>query len=336
MQKFNVSGLKGKNVLLLCHESADLDSFCSAAMMQEFLESKGIKSKIAVPSHINDQALHFAFKNKISFEMNPSIADFDFVLIFDLNDFNQLGHIKKQFTSLCAQSCFRAIIFDHHQPKKQSISCAVKALKAITNKDCVSTTHLLYNIFAKDPKNSKNFSAKMAFYACIGMVEDTGRFLVGSADSFAAFADCLTRSKKTYEDVLAFAKHEIPEGERIAFLKAAQRAQITKIGDIIVISSELSFFQSHAATKLMEFGAHISLVAGAERGGVTTLAARADSVFKEKVHFNLMRDLMVPLQEKLGGNPGGHSGAAIWKGKADEKVVLAQALSILKKFIEKK
>jgi hypothetical protein len=69
---------------------------------------------------------------------------------------------------------------------------------------------------------------------------------------------------------------------------------------------------------------------------MTTLAARADSVFKEKAKFNLMRDLMVPLQGKLGGNPGGHSGAALWKGKADGKAVLQEALVILKKFIERK
>jgi len=42
---------------------------------------------------------------------------------------------------------------------------------------------------------------------------------------------------------------------------------------------------------------------------------------------------MLPLQERIGGNPGGHSGAAIWKGKADEKVVLASALAIVKAFL---
>ncbi|MEK6959325.1 MAG: DHH family phosphoesterase, partial [archaeon] len=252
----NLSKLKGKKVLLLCHENADLDSFCSAAMMQAYLKSKRIKSTLAIPSHINDQALHFAYANKVSFEMNPNLAGFEVVMLFDLNDFHQLGSLSTQFSNFCINKCQEIMVFDHHEPKKGSISCAAKSFKAFTSTSCVSTTHLLYSILGKD----KSFTKDMAFFACIGMIEDTGRFLVGSADSFAAFADCLNRSKKSYAQVLAFTKHEIPEAERVAFLKAAQRAEIIDINDIIVVSSILSFYQSSAATKLLEFGAQITLV----------------------------------------------------------------------------
>jgi len=331
MQKasFSIPKLKGKNILLLTHENADLDSLASAAMMHIYLKSKKIKSTLAVPSHINEQALHFAYENKISFMLQPNLAEYDAVMLFDLNDFHQLGLLSSQMRGLCNNRCQEIMVFDHHEPKKESISCASKSFKAFTSTSAVSTTHLLYSILGKD----KSFNPKMAFFACVGMIEDTGRFLVGSADSFRAFSDCLSRSKKTYAEILSFAKHIIPEAERVAFLKAAQRAEIIDINDIIVVSSNLSFYQSSAATKLLEFGAQITLVCGSERGGVTTLAARAESAFKEKYNFNLMRDLMLPLQDKLGGNPGGHSGAAIWKGSADEKIVMEEALLLVKAFI---
>jgi nanoRNase/pAp phosphatase (c-di-AMP/oligoRNAs hydrolase) len=311
------------NVLLLTHENADLDSFCSAAMMQEFLKKNKVHSKIGVPSHINEQAQHLAFSEKISFLRNPDLCEFNLIILFDLNNFNQLGKLSEKFALMLKNKDFGVIVFDHHTKEKNLIS---KYGKAVIDESAVSTTELLYNFLNDADK-------KIGFFACIGILEDTGHFLVGNERTFVSFAECLKKSRRTYADVLSYTKHIIPDDERIAFLKAAQRSDITKVKDVIIVTSQVSFYQSAAATKLLDFGAHISLVAGKEDKGLTTLSCRAESKFKEKHKFNLVRDLLTPLQKELGGNMGGHSGAAQWKGSADPKRVLGYAVSALKKIL---
>jgi nanoRNase/pAp phosphatase (c-di-AMP/oligoRNAs hydrolase) len=317
-----ISLCKNKRVLLLTHEHADLDSFASARMMQIFLEKQKISSSIGIPSHINEAAKHLSESMKINYSLNPNLGAFDVVLLFDLNSFDQLGALKDSFSKLLLDKKIDVIVFDHHVSNK---TCIVHTGNCVIDETMFSTTQLIYN-FLDTFSNSDFF-----FLNCIGLVEDTGHFIVGSDSAFYDFSVCLKKSKKTYADVLSFTKHEFDNGERIALLKAAQRSIITQIKDFVLITSTVSFYQSFVATKLLNFGAHISLVSGIEKSGLCTLSARADSVFKEKNNFNLVNDLLLPLKEKLGGEVGGHSGAAQWKGKSTPQEVLKASTDILKK-----
>lgn len=329
---------KNKSVLLLCHDNADLDSFCSAAIIQRFLKKNSVKSSIGVPSHINDQAQNFAFGERVSFTINPNLKEFDLVLLFDLNDFDQLGKLKKEFETFLNCKCIKVIVFDHHIPHEKSI---VSKSNSVIDSSCVSTTQVTYNFLVGQnnvlqPSKKKRFfldifDEKMNFWNCIGILEDTGHFIVGNTNAFLAFSNSLKNSKKRYSEVLNYSRHVIPDGERIAFLKAAQRAQIIKINEAIVVTSELSFYQSAAATKLLSFGADIALVCGKEKTGLTTLSLRAESEFCNKHKFNLVKDLLVPLQKQIGGEMGGHSGAAQWKGRVNPIIVLENSINLLKK-----
>ncbi len=313
----SVKGFVGKKVLLLCHENADLDSFCAAKIFQDFLKKNKIKSVIGIPSHINEQTKAFAEKEKIFYEVGPVLEKFDIFCLFDFNDYEQLGALRKDFLKIEKEK--KTIAFDHHEKEKRSIA------EGFIDPKKLSTTELLFDIIGK------NFDKKMCYCACLGMIEDTGRFLVGNSNFFEAFAICLKKSGKTYGEVFGVAKHNPPEGERIAFLKAAQRARINKFGEAIVVTSNLSFFQGAAATKLLGFGADISIVCGTDKKGITHLSARADTYFNQKNNFNLMKDLLIKLEEKVGGDVGGHSGAAQWKGKGKEKIVMKECLKILEK-----
>jgi len=317
-----VKKLKKKSVLLLCHENADLDSFCSAAMMQRFLKRKKINAFIGVPSHINEHAQSLALREKISFYINPNLPVFNVVILFDFNHLEQMGRLGKSFEALRKCDCFEVFAFDHHVPEEGSI---VHGKNAIISDACVSTTQLVRN-FLDTFKNNE-----VDFLNCLGIMEDTGHFLVGDTESFSSFASSLKQSGRSFAEVLAFTKHNLKEDERIAFLKAAQRAQILKFSNTIIVVSELSFYQGPAASKLLDFGAHIAVVAGQEKNELSVLSARADSEFKVKNKFNLMKHLFIPLQEKLGGAVGGHSGAAQWKGKASVGEAKRVAIEILRK-----
>ncbi|MDD3083760.1 MAG: DHH family phosphoesterase [Candidatus ainarchaeum sp.] len=324
IQKINIIEFKNKKILLLCHENTDLDSFCSAAIFKEYLKRNKIESVIGVPSHINEQTTSFARKQKMSFIINPNLENFDLILLFDFNDFEQLGFLRNNFKKLLLVKKIKVISFDHHFKEKRSIA------NGFINPKKLSTTELLFDLIGK------SFNKKMFFYACLGMIEDTGRFLVGSKDFFESFSICLKNSGKKYSEIFRITKHVPLEGEKIAFLKAIQRAKIIKIKNVVLITSKISFYQGVIATKLLEFGADISIVCGLEKKGITNLSARAETFFKEKNNFNLMKDLMIVLEKDFGGEIGGHSGAAQWKGIANEKEILKKAESVIKKFVIKK
>ena len=325
LKSFDIKEFKGKSILLLCHENADLDAFCSAAILARFLKQKKIKSIVAVPSHINEQTLSFAISEKISFNVNPDLEQFDVICLFDFNDYEQLGKLRSVFTKRVKKNCVKVIAFDHHEIEKRTIDTS----KKFVNPKAFSTTEILFDLIGK------KFDSKMSFYASLGMIEDTGRFLVGSKKFFDSFAKCLAKSSANYTKVFELAKHKAPDGERIAFLKAAKRSNIIKLASAIIATSTISFYHGAVSTKLLDFGADISLVVGTEKkggaSGVTHLAARAETGFKENKNFNLMRHLFVPLQKAIGGDAGGHSGAAHWKGNVNEKKVLSEAIKILKK-----
>jgi len=320
LKPFDIVEFRGKNILLLCHENADLDAFCSAAILARFLKQKKIKSVLAVPSHINEQTLSFAISEKISFSVNPALEGFDVICLFDFNDYEQLGKLRKEFTKKIKKNCVKVIAFDHHEIEKRSID----ASKKFVNPKAFSTTEILFDLIGK------KFDSKMSFYASLGMIEDTGRFLVGSKKFFESFSKCLSKSSANYTKVFELAKHKAPDGERIAFLKAAKRSNTIKLKKAIVVTSTISFYHGAVSTKLLDFGADISLVCGTEKKGLTHLAARAETGFKEEKDFNLMRHLFVPLQKAIDGDAGGHSGAAHWKGNVNEKKVLSEAIKILK------
>jgi len=324
LQKELLLRCKNKSILLLTHENADLDALCSAAIFQEFLKKNKINSVIGVPHHLNDLAQHFCILEKVSFQLNPNLRGFDLVVLFDVNSLEQLGGLRKSFIELSKCACFDLMVFDHHVLERSSL---VRGKNAFIDDCCVSTTQVLYNLL------KKSFSKRMHFFNCLGIVEDTGHFLTGDVKSFASFGDSLAKSGFSYGAVLSLSKHSIPNDERIAFLKAAQRSQILQLNSALVVTSIVSFYQSAAASKLLSFGADIALVVGQEKNGFTTLSGRVDLEFKELHKFNLVNHLLLPLQSKIGGDCGGHSGAAQWKGKADPKKVLQLAVDILKKNI---
>jgi nanoRNase/pAp phosphatase (c-di-AMP/oligoRNAs hydrolase) len=307
--------------------------------MQIFLKTNGIISVIGVPSHVNDQVQKLALGEKISFQINPSLLEFDLVLLFDFNDFEQLGKLRKAFEEIHKLGGFKAMAFDHHELEERSITHGKNAF--IDTKSVSTTELLLKNLdqanqgFAGPVKRSAfysdMFNPEANFLNCLGILEDTGHFVVGDSKCFDSFARSLRLSKRKYSEVLAYSKHVVPVDERIAFLKAAGRSEIIKINESIIVTSILSFYQGPAAMKLLDFGAHISIVCGKEKDGLTTLSGRVDSEFKDKKKFNLMKHLLVPLQKKFGGEAGGHSGAAQWKGKAEPKRVLNECVAILKK-----
>jgi nanoRNase/pAp phosphatase (c-di-AMP/oligoRNAs hydrolase) len=110
--------------------------------------------------------------------------------------------------------------------------------------------------------------------------------------------------------------------ERIARLKAAERASVVMLGNWIVVTSQLGSYQSSAARAFLGLGAHVAFVAGEVKDKIR-VNMRATEDFYEKTSAHLARDVAIPLGKLLGGVGGGHPTAAglTASGTADEVLV---------------
>jgi len=142
-----------------------------------------------------------------------------------------------------------------------------------------------------------------------GLVADTQRFRRATKDTLTAAFVMLDHGAEL-RDALALLEVPSPEerSERLARLKAAQRAQVEEVAGLVVAWSHLGAFEASAANGLVALGADIAFVA-AQRGSETSVSARVRGGLEAKVDAaSLMQRTAKDLGPGWSG--GGHAGAA--------------------------
>jgi nanoRNase/pAp phosphatase (c-di-AMP/oligoRNAs hydrolase) len=159
-----------------------------------------------------------------------------------------------------------------------------------------------------------------------GLVADTQRFRFATKDTLSS-AFVLLDNGAELQEALAILEQPSPEerSERIARLRAAQRAQVEEIHGWLVALSHVNSYEASAAAALVRVGADLALVA-AQRDDATSLSARANP--------SLGIDLAQLLQRAAqrlgpGWSGGGHAGAAGLTGKGTPEQALAAARAAL-------
>jgi nanoRNase/pAp phosphatase (c-di-AMP/oligoRNAs hydrolase) len=288
------------------------------------IQNKKIICVIGVPAHINEQTKTFAEKNKINYSINPEPSEFDKIVLVDCNNSQQLGRLEQKIISFKRNtemqnsktkdqnliknynSQKKLIAVDHHELTQNSLA------KGLIVEEAVSTTQVIYETF------KEKLTPTEAYYCAVGIIEDTGRFIVGTKKAFECFSDCLNICNNSYTEIVSAHTQEMPISERIALLKSAQRLEFFATPKALVVFSEVSFYGSQSANALISLGADIAIVFSQENG-FASISGRVSTQFKQNkknnsTSFSLVRNLFSQVQAELGGSAGGHSSAAQWKG----------------------
>jgi len=131
------------------------------------------------------------------------------------------------------------------------------------------------------------------------------------------------------EEVLSLLSMPTDSSERVARLKACQRAKLKKINDWLIVFSHVSAYQASAARALVSLGAHVAVVAG-QRGDALQVSLRSSREFHQKTGIHLGRDIAKPLGEYLHGMGGGHATSAGVNGVGEVEAGLKACLKILR------
>ena len=321
----NPFSLKGKKILVLTHKGADVDAM-SASSILYLLFKKSNFVEIAVPEHLNKTAEKLAEQMEIPFTMKPDFSMFDTLLIADLNSYSMLGNLAREARDFKGKK----FLFDHHTKSGESI----EADYCECVESAASTTEVLWN---EMKKHSIKPNEKIALLTACGLITDSAGFSFVSRDSFKVMAEALELTEKNFRDIRELFSVEVEFSERLARLKAARKSRLYRIGDFVVVTSEIGAFESQSASALVGIAADAAFVAMKSKG-IVRVSGRARFKFVEVFGLDLARDIFQPLNEFFEGEGGGHVTAAAFTGKAKSgQVVLDKCMDLLlEKLHEKK
>lgn len=193
--------------------------------------------------------------------------------------------------------------------------------------DARATTQIVFQ-YLKD-KSPTSLTDEVRKLLLAGLITDTGRFKHADKASLECASEILDGARFEYQEFVEYVqREEINSSERGAILKALSRCQSTECGVWNLVHTHAGIHEGKVAGILIQTGAEVALVSRF-RDGETRLTARAPrSSTINGVHLG---EMMQQLTETLGGEGGGHDGAAGWTGKSDRVAAESAFINLLAK-----
>ncbi len=285
------------NILFLCHRNADPDAVSSA-----FALSEAIGGTVGLVDGSNRVATLLIDRLEINVVDAPDTSDYDFTVVVDTSTNAQLNNI--QLTNYC--------VIDHH-----ATTALTENSDFFLHRNASSTAEIVFDILRH---MEAPIMRRTALGLMTGIITDTGHFKHANPSTFRTMADIIEVSGVEYPEVLelmAATPQDI--SMRIAMLKSATRAQIERVNDWLVVSSNISSFGGSASSMLINIGADVALV-GTSRDGTIRVSGRAK---RDAVSAGVnLGQIMEDVSQNYQGTGGGHAGAAGIDVVADMDTIL--------------
>jgi bifunctional oligoribonuclease and PAP phosphatase NrnA len=287
-----------KNVLYLCHRNADPDAIgCSFAL------SRAFGGTIGATDDLSRTGASLADILEARIRINPPMDDYDLVVIVDTSVKTQLGDRLPASYALV----------DHHLDDG-----LLEGALFFIQKPTKSTAEIVWTILKK---NGKKIDERIALGLMAGVIADTGRFKRASPETFMAAAEILEAGRFDYEKAQEALSVPADLSQRIALLKAASRAEVTRQGDWLVACTVVNSFEGSAAMALVDLGADVAFVAGRHGKGDTVRVSARSSRRAARRGINLAK-LLGEVARACAGDGGGHRSAAAMEATGDTSDIL--------------
>ena len=223
------------------------------------------------------------------------------IIIVDAASLSQTGVEIPRNVPIC--------VIDHHDTSEWDFSADDLEIRSSAR----ATTQIIFDYLKEHSPNSLSDEVRKLLLA--GLITDTGRFKHADKESLKCASEILEGANFEYQEFVEYIQNEeINSSDRGAILKALSRCQSTECGTWNLVHTHAGIHEGKVAGIIIQTGAEVALVSRF-RDGETRLTARAPrSSTISGVHLG---EMMQQLSEKLGGEGGGHDGAAGWSGKSD-------------------
>ncbi len=287
------------NILFLCHRNADPDAVSSA-----FALSEAIGGTVGLVNGSNRVASLLIDRLEIDVVESPDPSDYGYTVVVDTSTSAQLNDI--QLSDYC--------VIDHHVT-----TALTENADFFLHCNAASTAEIVFDVlkYMEAP-----IMRRTALGLMTGIITDTGHFKHANPSTFRTMGEIIETSGVEYAEVLelmAATPQDI--SMRIAMLKSATRAQIERVNDWLVVSSNISSFGGSASSMLINIGADVALV-GTSRDDTIRVSGRAK---RDAVSAGVnLGQIMEDISENYQGTGGGHAGAAGIDVVADMDTILLE------------
>jgi nanoRNase/pAp phosphatase (c-di-AMP/oligoRNAs hydrolase) len=287
-----------KNVLYLCHRNADPDAIgCSFAL------SRAFGGTIGATDDLSRTGASLADILGAQILINPPMDDYDLVVIVDTSVKTQLGDRLPASYAL----------IDHHLDEG-----LLEGALFFIQKPTKSTAEIVWTILKE---NGRKIEEKIALGLMAGLIADTGRFKRASPGTFLAAAEILKAGRFDYEKAQEALSVPPDLSQRIALLKAASRAEVTRQGDWLVACTVVNSFEGSAAMALVDLGADVAFVAGRHGKDDRIRISARSSRGAARRGINLAK-ILGDVARAHDGDGGGHRSAAALEATGDPSAIL--------------
>lgn len=299
-------------IAVVCGKNGDMDTIGSAIALASIHPNI-----MACGLHMNRLAKRLALELEAPFrtlsDQNTTWpSSISAVIVVDAAAENQTG-LKLPDVPKC--------IIDHHATNdwdvgKEDMLCQL---------DARSTTQIIFEFLEKYYQNSLSIPVCKLLIA--GLVTDTGRFKFADRGVFSAMDRMLKYANIDVQEFFEYLELEdLSDSEQGVLLRGLHRTKIEQAGQWKLAMTRASTQESKMATMLRGLQTDVVLITR-HRNGETRLTGRAqrEAVLDGVKLGSLMEDVAL----RLGGEGGGHDGAAGWTGVCDPIAAETAFLDIL-------
>jgi len=288
-------------IAIITHRNGDMDTIGSGIVLASAI---GEKAK-ACGIHIGTLARKILDGMDTDFkQIDPSRPAFPRslagVIVVDCASPSQVG-FKLPDVPMC--------ILDHHSAASDSWPEDVLELRG----DYSSTAEMVWDWIQSEGLNIDRNEGTLLLAA---IISDTGRFKHSKPGCHRRVEEICENSGLDIVDVVEKVESEdLNHSQRISIHKAVSRSKVYEIGKYMVSITRAGTNEGIVAHALLASGAHASFVHKRNSEGLRLSARASRTATNQGIHLG---HLMENIAKRLGGDGGGHAGAAGWSGNCDE------------------
>jgi nanoRNase/pAp phosphatase (c-di-AMP/oligoRNAs hydrolase) len=305
-----LAALASQPRVYLLHHNADADAVGAAVAM-----AKRWPGQLAAHRDVSAAGRRVAARFGVEVAVDPPLDKYKLGVALDAGSPVPLGPLPPSLP---------LIVIDHHREGGWP-----DVVASFVEDDATSTCEVVLKLIWS---LGQGLEPDEALALLCGLVADTQRFRLATKDTLGS-AFVLMDSGADLREAIGILEQPPPEerSERIARLRAAQRAQVEEIGGLVVVRSHVNAYEASAANALVRVGADVALVA-AQRGPEASVSARVRAGLEGRVDAaRVMQEAAASLGPGWGG--GGHAGAAGLNGAGTAEQALGAAMAALSKLL---
>ncbi|ADL18792.1 hypothetical protein ASAC_0385 [Acidilobus saccharovorans 345-15] len=312
--------VKGSGVKVLMHGNADLDAVASALLVCRLLEGVSSSCCLYSPQGLSKQSRELLTSLSLDIPLCDSLDNQQagVLITVDASNISQLG------VNGDALRGAKLVVIDHHSPG----SLHTMATLLISDESAPSCVEVVLSLAAPGILKLKPTEATLLLTA---ILEETS-FLERASISTFRYIVKLMEMGADYAFAVSFLRqsNDEPIDKRAARLKGLSRAAVSVVcGQLAVAVTHVGSFEAEVARSMISLGADVAAVINDERVSLR--------VSRRALKLNIRAsELAAFIAERLGGEGGGHDGAAALRLKSPNQTTIDKVLGLAVNFVRQR